>query len=78
MSVSRHPRSRIAALAALATLALLPATARGLTARALVPASFRHKMDGMGFRWDISHNGTMSDGAHNSFNQLGYLHVNGN
>lgn len=65
------------ALAAVCSLTA-PASARTARHGALVPANFQHKVDAMGFRWDIMQDGSMRDHAHNAFNQLGRLHINGN
>ncbi|MFW6164306.1 MAG: hypothetical protein ACODAJ_16170 [Planctomycetota bacterium] len=79
MRIHRPDRlRRSAAAAVILGLLALPAAARTGRQQALVPANFQSKTDALGFRWDLSSDGSMRDHQHNAFNQLARLYVNGN
>ncbi|MHC4202120.1 MAG: hypothetical protein ACYSU0_19185, partial [Planctomycetota bacterium] len=73
-------RPGIALTSALLAL-LVPASAAGRGPRRggekLVPAKFSHKQDALGFRWDVTQAGTVSDGSNDCFDTGLALLVNG-
>ena len=77
--MKKHRRlfSRVA-LAALLVCTSLSAHAQGTAGKEkLVPARWSHRMDRMGFRWDVNQYGSVNDGTNDAFDGGFYLTVNG-